>query len=81
MSKELVRTRIDWLKSKNAEVSALSREESMRILADIARDNSPLNAANRIRAIQENNRMNGWVEDKFNVKGEGIVFNLGNLLD
>lgn len=81
MSKELVRMRIDWLKSKNAEVSALSREESMRILADIARDNSPLNAANRIRAIQENNRMNGWVEDKFNVKGEGIVLNLGNLLD
>lgn len=81
MSKELVRTRIDWLKSKNAEASALSREESMRILAEIARDNSPLNAANRIRAIQENNRMNGWVEDKFNVKGEGIVLNLGNLLD
>ena len=33
-----------------------------------------------IAAIQENNRMNGWSEDRLNVKAEPITLNLGGVL-
>ena len=75
----LVRARIAYLQAENAKVAALGREETLQILANIARDNKQDTRA-RIQAIQENNRMNGWNETNFNVKSEGIVFNLGNVL-
>lgn len=78
-TKPLVRARIDYLQAENAKVAALGREETLQILANIARDNKQDTRA-RIQAIQENNRMNGWNETNFNVKSEGIVFNLGNVL-
>lgn len=78
-TKPLVRARVRFLQAENSKAAALGREETLRILADIAR--SPTNDVRaRIQAIQENNRMNGWSENNFNVRGEGIVFNLGNLL-
>lgn len=77
-ARALVRARVDFLKSENARVAALGREESLRILAEIAR-NAPDPRA-RIQAIIENNKMNGWAESSFNVRGEGIIFNMGGLL-
>lgn len=74
-----MRARIAYLQAENAKVAALGREETLQILANIARDSKQDTRA-RIQAIQENNRMNGWNETNFNVKSEGIVFNLGNVL-
>ena len=79
LAKALVRARVDWLQKQNSRVAALGREETLRILADIAR-NSEIDTRARIQAIQENNRMNGWAESSFNLKSEGIVFNLGKVL-
>ena len=74
-----MRARVDWLQKQNSRVAALGREETLRILADIAR-NSEIDTRARIQAIQENNRMNGWAESSFNLKSEGLVFNLGKVL-
>ena len=66
----LVRARIEWLQAENARASALSRAEKRQLLAQIAR--SGMEDADRIRAIQEDNRMTGDAEDKVSFKG---VFN------
>lgn len=67
----LVRARIEWLQAENARASALSRTEKRQLLAQIAR--SGMEDSDRIRAIQEDNRMTGDAEDKVSFKG---VFNL-----
>ena len=67
----LVRARIEWLQAENARASALSRAEKRQLLAQIAR--SGMEDSDRIRAIQEDNRMTGDAEDKVSFKG---VFNL-----
>ena len=65
--KPLVRARVESLKSQNAAVKALSREQKRLILAEIAMNAKDDRA--RIQAIQEDNRMTGDSEDKLNVKG------------
>lgn len=75
----LVRARVRALQEENARNAALGRAETLRILAGIARDTEADTRA-RIAAIQENNRMNGWSEDRLNVKAEPITLNLGGVL-
>nr|DAR29719.1 MAG TPA: terminase small subunit [Caudoviricetes sp.] len=66
----LVRARIDFLKAQNAQAAGLSREEKREILAFIARCGKF--DGDRIRAIQEDNRMTGEVDDSFK---QSHVFN------
>ena len=60
-TKPLVHARIEFLKAQNAKSAGLSREEKREILAKIARSGRYDN--DRIRAIQEDNRMTGDVDD------------------
>lgn len=61
LTNALVRARIEFLKAQNAKAAGLSREEKREILAKIARSGRYDN--DRIRAIQEDNRMTGDVDD------------------
>lgn len=79
LTNALVRARVRFLQAENSKAAALGREETLQILAAIAR-NAEIDTRSRIQAIQENNRMNGWSESSLNLKGEGIVFNLGKVL-
>ena len=65
-----VRARIRFLQDQNAAANALSRAEKRQLLAQIAREGEN---GDRIRAIQEDNRMTGDSEDKMHISG---VFNL-----
>ena len=65
-----VRARVNFLKAQNARQNALSRAEKRQLLAQIAREGEN---GDRIRAIQEDNRMTGDSEDKMHISG---VFNL-----
>lgn len=70
LAKDYVRARVQFLKEENARQNALSRAEKRQLLAQIAREGEN---GDRIRAIQEDNRMTGDSEDKMHISG---VFNL-----
>nr|DAL85816.1 MAG TPA: terminase small subunit [Caudoviricetes sp.] len=64
----LVRARVRALQSQNSEVQALTRAKKREILAAIAVSSNEDSRA-RIAAIQEDNRMTGEAEERFNFSG------------
>lgn len=80
MTNAIVRVRVRELQEENAKRASLSREESQNILSEIARD-SQMGARDRISAIAELNRMNGWNKEKENsAVADSIVINLGTFM-
>jgi hypothetical protein len=80
MRNAIVRVRVRELQEENAQRASLSREESQNILSAIARD-SQMEARDRISAIAELNRMNGWNKEKENsAVADSIVINLGTFM-
>jgi hypothetical protein len=79
MKNAIVRARIEFLQSENASKCAISREEAMNILADIARNAD--SSRDKISAVAELNKMNGWNKDKEQTSvADSIVINLGTFL-
>lgn len=80
LTNAIVRVRVRELQEENAKRASLSREESQNILSAIARD-SQMGARDRISAIAELNRMNGWNKEKENTAvADSIVINLGTFM-